>query len=87
MNKVGLNQKVLTFFKNYLVGRKIRYLWNNFQSPFCNVDIGIGQGSALSPILSALYLSLIFHILKKCLKILNISISIISFVNNGLFIS
>ena len=38
-------------------------------------------------ILSALYLSSIFHILEKQLKILKILISIISFVDDGLFIS
>jgi len=65
MDKVELNQKVLAFFKNYLVGRKKKYLWNSFQSSFCNIDISIGQGSALLPILSALYLSPIFISLKN----------------------
>ena len=65
LDKVGLNQKVLAFFKNYLVGRKTKYLWNRFLSLFCNIDVSIGQGLALSPILSALYLSPIFHILEK----------------------
>jgi len=60
--------------------------WNNFSSPFFNVDIGIGQGSALSPILSAVYISPVFHILKKYLKHLKIPVSILSFINNGLFI-
>ena len=87
MDKAEINRKVSTFLKNYLVGRKIKYLWNNFQSPFCNIDVSIGQRLVLSPILSALYLSSIFHILEKCLKILKIPISIISFVDNRLFIS
>jgi len=65
IDKVGLDQKVLAFFKNYPVRRKTKYLWNSFQSLFCNVDIGVGQGSALLPILSTLYLSSIFHILEK----------------------
>jgi len=39
------------------------------------------------PILSTLYLSPIFYSLEKHLKILKISISIISFVDDGLFIS
>ena len=86
INKAELNHKVLVFFKNYLVRRKTKYLWNSFQSPFCNIDVGVGQGLALL-ILSALYLSAIFHILEKQLKILKIPISIISFINNGLFIS
>ena len=47
----------------------------------------MGQGSALSPILSALYLASILHILEKCLKILKIPISILSFVDNGLFVA
>ena len=42
MDKVGLDYKVLVFFKNYLVERKTKYLWNGFQSPFCNVDVGVG---------------------------------------------
>ena len=45
------------------------------------------QGSALSPILSALYLALILHILENCLKILKILISILSFVDDKLFIA
>ena len=87
LDKVGFDPKVSIFFRNYLVRKKIKYLWNNFSSPFCNVDIGIGQGLALSPILSALYLSLIFHILEKCLKNLKIPISFLPFVNDSLFIS
>ena len=69
------------------MGRKTNYLWNNFFSPILNVNVGIAQKSTLSPILSTLYLSLFLYILEKCLKILNIPISIISFVDDGLFIS
>ena len=87
LNKVEFNQKILMFFSNYLVNRKTKYLWNNFSSPLCNIDIGVSQGLVLSPILSALYLSLISHIFEKYLKNLNIPISVLSFVDNGLFIS
>jgi len=65
LDKVGLDSKVLFFFFDYSIGRKIQYLWNSFTSPFFCVDVDVGQGSMLSLILSALYLSLIFHILKK----------------------
>jgi len=65
----------------------MKYLWNNFSSPFFNVDIGVRQGSALLPVLSALYLSHISDIFEKRLKNLKILVSIISFVNNGLFVS
>ena len=66
--KVSFDPKILLFFKNYLVGRKTRYFWNNFSSPSFNVNVGVGQGSALSPILSALYLSPLLYIFEKQLK-------------------
>ena len=67
--------------------RKTNYLWNNFSSPTFDVNIGVSQGSVLSPILLALYLSLFLYILEKHLKIFNILVSIISFIDDGLFIS
>ena len=81
------NSKISQFFQNYLVDRKTKYLWNTFFSQFFNVDICVRQSSALSPILLALYLSPIFHIFEKRVKNLKILISVISFVDNGLFIS
>jgi len=85
--KAGLEPKVATFFANYLVQRKTNYVWNNLQSPDFEVNVSVGQGSALSPILSALYLTLFFHILEKRLLNLNISISMLSFIDNGLIIT
>ena len=87
LGKVGFDPKIICFFSNYLISRKTCYFWNSFSSYFFNVDIGVGQGSALSPILSALYLALILHILKNCLKILKILVSILSFVDDSLLIA
>ena len=56
-------------------------------SPTFNINISIGQGSVLSLILSVLYLSLFIYILENRLKNLKILVSIISFVENRLFIS
>ena len=70
-----------------MIGRKTRYFWNNFSSPFFDINIRIRQGSTLYLILSALYLSLIFYIFEKRVKILKITVSVLSFVNNGLLIS
>jgi len=60
LEKAEFDPKVIHFFSNYLVERKTQYFWNNFFSPFFNVDIGVGQGLVLSSILSALYLALVF---------------------------
>ena len=57
------------------------------QSPDFEVNIGVGQGSALSPILLALYLTPFLHTLEKCLKNLKIPISMLSFVDDGLIIA
>jgi len=75
------------FFANYLVNRKTNYFWNNFSSPSFNFNVGVGQHSALSPILSTLYLLPFIYILENHLKNLNIPISFISFIDDGLFIS
>ena len=77
----------MAFFTNYLVRRKTNYLWNNFSSPLFDVNIGVGQGSALSPILLSLYLSLFFYILENRLKNLNIPVSFLSFVDDGLIVA
>ena len=87
LDKAGLDSKVIFFFVNCLIRRKTNYLWNDISSPIFKVNVGVGQGSALFPILSALYLSSFLYILEKCLKNLNIPVSIISFVNDGLIIS
>jgi len=62
-------------------------MWNKLSSPMYEVNVEVGQGSTLSPILSTLYLSPLLYILEKYLKILNIPLSLISFVDDGLFIS
>ena len=87
LKKAKLASCVISFFANYFVSRKKNYSWNNFTSPMFNVNIGVGQDSMLSPILLTLYLSLLLYILEKHLKNLKIPISIISFIDDGLFIS
>ena len=53
---------------------------------FFNIDIGVDQGSALSPILFALYISPVLHILENCLKFLKISISFLFSVDDSLLV-
>ena len=87
LGKVDLDPRVVKFFSNYLVGGRTQYFWNSFSSLFFNVNIGVNQGLALSPILSAIYLTSFLHILEKHLKILKIPISILSFVDNSLLVA
>ena len=87
LGKVGFDSRVVNFFSNYLINRKTKYLWNNFSSFLFDANVGVGQGSALFPILSALYLSLFLYILEKYLKNLDLKISILSFVNDGFLIT
>lgn len=74
-------------FQNYLVGHKTNYIWNLFSSSSLNVDIRVGQGLALSSILSALYITSILHIFENQLKSLKIPISFLFFVNDGLLVT
>ena len=86
LKKAGCYFKVIQFFSNYLVGRKMQYSWNNFSSQFFNVDIGVEQDLSLSPILSTVYIIPIFHILENQCKNLKIPVSILFFVDDSLFI-
>ena len=87
LEKAGPEPRVSSFFVNYLVKGKMNYVWNDLMSPDFEVNIGVGQGSALSPILSALYLTPFLYILRKHFKNLKIPISTLSFVDDGLIIA
>jgi len=77
----------LDFVSSGCHNRRTKYLWNSFSSSFFDVDIRVGQGLALFPILSALYFTPILYIFEKRIKNLKIPISILLFVDDGLFIS
>jgi len=87
LEKAGFDSKVTSFFANYLVSRRTKYMWNDFSSPSFDINVGVGQGSTLSPILSSLYLSPFLYILENRLKNLKIPVSILSFVDDGLIIA
>ena len=72
MRKAGFDNHIVLFFANYLMDRKTNYFWNNFMSPVFNVNVGVGQSSVLSPILSVLCLSPFIYILENHLKNLKI---------------
>ena len=78
LGKAGFDPKVSTFFANYLVKRRISYTWNNFSSPMFDINVSMGQGSALSPFL---------YILEKHFENLKIPVSILFFIDDGLIIA
>jgi len=86
---VDFDSRISNFFSSYLINKQTQYIWNHFISPFSKANIGMGQRSALSPILSTLYVAPIFHIFEKRSKNLltPIPVSILSFVNDRLFVS
>jgi len=84
LKKADFDSHIVKFSSNYLVNRRMYYVWNNFFSHFVDVNVGVGQGLALSPILSALYLA---SFLEKHLKNLNLQISLLSFIDDGLLIT
>jgi len=89
LKKAGLNTNITGFFDSYCTGCSTSYSWNQFLSLYFNVNVGVGQGSALSPILSAIYLIPIIKTFKKRIKNLkeNILTDILFFVDDSLLIS
>ena len=57
LHKQGFSSFVGRFFALYLVDRFTSYLWGSFRSGPRQADVGVGQGSALSPVLLALYIA------------------------------
>ena len=85
----GFDSKVVVFFKNYLTNRVIIYSWNYFSSLSFPASVGVGQGSALFPVCSALYLAPILHLFEWQARCPENPLNVLTllFIDNGLFIS
>ena len=66
--KQGFHHTLCTYFEDYLVNRSTAFIFNNQTLPEQPFSVGVGQGSALSPILLELYIapaiytaSLLYH--------------------------
>jgi retron-type reverse transcriptase len=82
LEKQGFVPEVVAFFKSYLVDQYTHYTWNNDLSLEFPSSVGVGQGSALSPILSALCLT---PLLKEFERRVHMAV-LISYVDNGTII-
>jgi hypothetical protein len=84
LRRSGFPEKIIQFFSSYLVNRETSYHWGEFLSLKMNADVGMGQGSALSPIESALYFAPVLAIFNQQAAYLNITV--LSYVDDGTLI-
>ncbi|KAJ3567969.1 hypothetical protein NP233_g6018 [Leucocoprinus birnbaumii] len=82
--KQGFPAHVCRFFASYLIGRGTRYLWNSFSSDLRSTDVDVGQGSAFSPVLSALYLAPVIRLFER--RAAHVRCDILSYVDDGTLI-
>jgi hypothetical protein len=80
----GFPEHVWKFFASYLVRRGMRYLWNSFSSDRRSANVGVGQGSALSLVLSALYLAPVIKLFKS--QTVHLNCNVLSYVDDGTLI-
>nr|BAB32470.1 Pol-like protein Pol-2 [Tricholoma matsutake] len=85
ISRSGFPAQVVNFFRSYLVGRKMTYKWNAFSSGPFTADVGVGQGSALSPVLSALYLTPIMKLFRR--SDIGRDVDLMSYVDDGTLIA
>jgi len=83
----GFADCIVDFFSDYLVGRFTQYSWNSFLSGACDTDVGMEQGSVLSPILSALYIAPLIRIFEHRAQAFHLNTCILLFVDDSLLIS
>lgn len=57
----GFNSALCGYFADYLVGRTTQFRYNGCLMDPADFTVGVGQGSALSPILSGLYVAPVLH--------------------------
>ena len=60
MSKLGLPLKLLTWVSSFLSGRLLRLAFDGQVEEFKSIDIGIPQGSLVSPILLLIYIKDMF---------------------------
>ncbi|CAA7263695.1 unnamed protein product [Cyclocybe aegerita] len=81
IRKQGFSPVLMEFFASYLVGRSTVYCWNTFQSDLQSADVGVGQGSALSPVISGLFIAPVMKLFY--IKAAPLNTTLLSFVDDG----
>src|SRR6185369_2918659 len=81
----GYSPTITNFFRSYLVGRRTKFSWEGEVSPSFAAEAGVGQGSALSPILAVLYLAPMMEIVKA--RVSKVIADILSYVDDGTLVA
>ncbi|CAA7270651.1 unnamed protein product [Cyclocybe aegerita] len=81
LRKQGFSPILVEFFASYLVGRSTVYCWNTFQSDSRSADVGVRQGSALSPVISGLFIAPVMKLFY--IKAAPLNMTLLSFVDDG----
>jgi hypothetical protein len=84
LKRQGFPGEVVKFFSSYLKDCSTQFLWNGLLSPLCDATVGVGQGFALSPVLSALYIALVMHGFST--RTQHLGCVILSYVDDGTII-
>ena len=66
LKHIGLNDRAVLLFKNYLNNRKQRVVLNGEFSEFVSITKGVSQGSVLGPLLFSIYTASIPSYLRHC---------------------
>ncbi|CAA7268154.1 unnamed protein product [Cyclocybe aegerita] len=81
LRRQGFSSILVDFFASYLVGCSMVYCWNTFQSDSRSADVGVGQGSALSHVISGLFIAPVMKLFY--IKAAPLNTTLLSFVDDG----
>ncbi|KAF8632928.1 hypothetical protein AX17_004695 [Amanita inopinata Kibby_2008] len=81
LQHLGFSLKIVNFFRSFFQNRHTMYAWGSFKSPLFSCSHGVPQGDCLSPILTAIFISVLFHIIETRFGTTNKLL--ISFVDDG----
>jgi ribonuclease HI len=84
LRKQGFHSTLCMYFEDYLVGRQTEFVFNGHQSGPTDFSTGVGQGSALSPVLTGLYLAPVLHLVAPVGEVLEGNATLQFFVDDGL---
>jgi hypothetical protein len=84
-SRMGFPAVLGPFLHSYLVGQRTMYKWDSFTSDPFAADVGVGQGSAMSPMLLALYLMLIMRRFRA--SDISHRVNLMSYVDDGTIIA